>query len=784
MYIRIPTTPAPSFHTYTQILGVSPTDVMGGEVRISEFCEEWSLMQRELRSSRGASLRICRLSGDRSSPDSGTSFTAGCSSALDASGMPIPYPSASSREGGGAQQPPRRASLIRDRRGSVQSQRTGIVGGGSSSVRVLNIGDDSAGVGGCGGNPPATWIQGRLQDMLQKDGSVETFFALHWHRMPTDSFTLASAEKRRRSVLVQSNEAAAVCSGSGSSTLLHGDLVHKNTKIISSTSAGHELLPPFASLPSNLKKPREPLTAKETQSDPRSTSTPMTTSPRLIFSPQWTPPATAAAPSRDPLALSLPGQIQRPVARMRGLPHSHSAEAASDHEYESDGEHDSLPIAAALGFPSSTAASVHASYRRDSDGNGGNNNNNSTYNNSSDGGFQPRGLGAALHLRSNRQLLQVESLPSVKLPPPAHTTTTAAGDDLTDRRKRRSSSTGFSTVGLLTEDTLDEREVGLMPRRGVNKSMRKGESQRVVVGAEVGDGDDLDLSQTHSDEQDWPSSSRALSQREPKRREEGVLGEAPSFAKRHPQSVLGDRSIHDDGTSVEDDRKSAGGGTFASNVSVGHKQMARLRRTLLSESQPLLKGLLLLRAASLLITGLSIALAISITLIMTTRMTAYHSNLLYTEIAGLRVIDNFNLIINVEALAFAGRGLIELAPDQEAYHRSWIEGNASSFMTLHRQAYALVQGTPGVEVYEVRACAYTRTRICVHDKVDIDVSRSIELANIYCNNTNTYFVWITRSHCAFHFRLQVPWITITYYNLADSGSVGTQRQLNLFDDGE
>jgi hypothetical protein len=124
---------------------------------------------------------------------------------------------------------------------------------------------------------------------------------------------------------------------------------------------------------------------------------------------------------------------------------------------------------------------------------------------------------------------------------------------------------------------------------------------------------------------------------------------------------------------------SSDGRSAVSSGSASRRVLARLRRTLTVEKQPMLRSLFLLRGAGILITVLSLILGVVVCVIMVTNFSEYRGQILYVENGSKRIEAFFDLMISVERLHFFARNWIVPAPGEEAATRGYILGNISIF---------------------------------------------------------------------------------------------------------
>ena len=166
--------------------------------------------------------------------------------------------------------------------------------------------------------------------------------------------------------------------------------------------------------------------------------------------------------------------------------------------------------------------------------------------------------------------------------------------------------------------------------------------------------------------------------------------------------------------------------SVATGSSYGRRTLNRLRRVLADSGNSLLRGLYFLRIVGLLITLLSIALAITTATVMEDKFTLYRNNLVYTSLGAERVIKMFSMVLITEDLHFAARGWRPITNVTEASLRSYLYANASDFSAIHREMYRSIQGEELESTYTIPNIVVTR-----YDTTDAGNTGAHQTVNLF-----------------------------------------------------
>jgi len=166
--------------------------------------------------------------------------------------------------------------------------------------------------------------------------------------------------------------------------------------------------------------------------------------------------------------------------------------------------------------------------------------------------------------------------------------------------------------------------------------------------------------------------------------------------------------------------------SVSSGSSYGRRTLNRLRRVLADSGNSLLRGLYFLRIVGLLITVLSIALAIAAATVMQDQFTRYRDNLIYTSLGAERVIKMFSMVLITEDLHFAARGWRPITNVTEASLRSYLYANASDFSAIHREMYRSIQGEELESTYTIPNIVVTR-----YDTTDAGNTGAHQTVNLF-----------------------------------------------------
>ena len=133
------------------------------------------------------------------------------------------------------------------------------------------------------------------------------------------------------------------------------------------------------------------------------------------------------------------------------------------------------------------------------------------------------------------------------------------------------------------------------------------------------------------------------------------------------------------------------GGTVTSKLSTASRSIARLRRFLASDDNKLLPGLWWLRAVGIMLLVVAITLAIGSSVLARSSFDTMGNNLDYIGLGAQRLILKAKAIFSMQDLIFHGTGWLPLAPAAETARRSWLAGNASTFLDVHLQMAQLAR---------------------------------------------------------------------------------------------
>jgi PAS domain-containing protein len=131
------------------------------------------------------------------------------------------------------------------------------------------------------------------------------------------------------------------------------------------------------------------------------------------------------------------------------------------------------------------------------------------------------------------------------------------------------------------------------------------------------------------------------------------------------------------------------GSSGGSRTSVAARSLNRLRRTLSSDHQPLLKGLWYLLVVGVILTLLAIGLSIMVVIVTRDSFNSFTDNASYTSLASKRLLAKSSAIRSLQDLVYHARTWVPLNQSEIDAHRSYVLGNTTLFSQFHQEMYQL-----------------------------------------------------------------------------------------------